>query len=135
MKQGWKEIVGKTIEAIVVGKSAKAPYRQVFLRFTDGTSLEIYGDSFTCANGVDRRADPEAAIDLRHGEVVAIYLKGDKMPKRSMGPHILDGEDEREYYVRAQAETLEITSGPELAAWETARLAIEKARRKRATGA
>jgi hypothetical protein len=131
MKEGWKQIVGKTVEAVVVGKSTKAPCRQVFLRFTDGTSLEIYGDSFTCANGVLRRADPEAAIDPRYGEVVAICFKGDHMPKRSAGPLILDGDNDPEYYIRAQAETEVISSELELAAWKAAQAVLAKARRAR----
>lgn len=128
MKQGWKQIVGKTIDAVVVGKSTKSPHRQVFLRFTDGTSLEIYGDAFTCANGVLRRADPEAAIDPRHGRVVALCWKGDEMPQPedTYPPNTL--VDHRgEYYVRAKAVTVEIDSQPELEAWKAAQAAIAMA--------
>ncbi len=46
MKQaGLQQIIGKTIKAVVVRDAhGTTPPAQVFLVFTDGTSLEIYGE-------------------------------------------------------------------------------------------
>lgn len=54
MKDGIKEIVGKTICGAVVAVNSETPRVQLFLTFTDGTYFEIYGDSYTGAGGVDR---------------------------------------------------------------------------------
>lgn len=54
MKDGIKEIIGKTVSGAVVGKNSRQPHVQLMLTFTDGTYFEIWGDSFTCAGGVDK---------------------------------------------------------------------------------
>jgi hypothetical protein len=53
MKNGIKQIVGKTVSGIVVASKDGAPRQQLFLSFTDGTYFEIWGESFSCAGGVD----------------------------------------------------------------------------------
>ncbi len=60
MKDGIREIVGKSIAGIVVAENNRSPRVQLFLTFTDGTYFEIWGDSFSCAGGVDR-GDAETA--------------------------------------------------------------------------
>jgi hypothetical protein len=52
MKDGFKEILGKTIESVIVSDNARPPLNQVFLVFTDGSYYEIYGENFTGASGV-----------------------------------------------------------------------------------
>ena len=54
MKDGIRQIVGKTIAAVVIANNGRRPYHQIFLVFDDETSYEIYGDSFTCAGGLDK---------------------------------------------------------------------------------
>jgi hypothetical protein len=53
MKNGVKWIVGKTICGLVVAERASSPGHQVFLIFEDDTHFEFWGDSFTCAGGID----------------------------------------------------------------------------------
>jgi hypothetical protein len=55
MKDGIKQIVGKTISAVVIANNVRRPHHQIFLVFDDETSYEIYGDSFTCAGGIDKK--------------------------------------------------------------------------------
>lgn len=58
MKDAINEIVGKTISGIVsVENEHHAPRHQLILLFSDGTSFEFYGDSFTCAAGIDAYRD------------------------------------------------------------------------------
>ena len=53
MKDGIKEIVGRTVAGVVIAyNKERSPHNQIFLIFEDGTSYEIYGDSFTCCSGV-----------------------------------------------------------------------------------
>ncbi len=70
MKDGIKEIVGKTIAAVVVASNNRKPYYQIFLVFDDETSFEIFGDAMTCASGlnpwgIDRVFDPHWSRDRR----------------------------------------------------------------------
>jgi hypothetical protein len=53
MKDGIKQIVGKTIRGVVVAERPSDSRRQVFLVFSDDTHFELWGDSFTGAGGVD----------------------------------------------------------------------------------
>ena len=55
MKNGIKQIVGKTVAGVVVADSAtrKSPSQHLFLTFTDGTFFEIYGEDFSGASGVN----------------------------------------------------------------------------------
>jgi hypothetical protein len=53
MKDGIKEIIGKTIAGVVIAHNNHRPPReQIFLVFDDESSYEIYGESFTCASGI-----------------------------------------------------------------------------------
>ncbi len=53
MKDGIKEIIGKTVSSVVIAYNENRPPRhQIFLVFDDETSYEIYGESFTCCSGV-----------------------------------------------------------------------------------
>jgi hypothetical protein len=60
MKDGIREVLGKTISGIVVGENSTQPKVQLFITFTDGTYFEIYGESFSCASGVNRGGVAEA---------------------------------------------------------------------------
>ncbi len=42
MKRGLGEIVGKTIQAVLVKERPGTPQSQFFLLFTDGTYFELY---------------------------------------------------------------------------------------------
>lgn len=53
MKDGIKQIVGKTIAAVVVASNSRRPHYQIFLVFDDETSFEIFGDAMTCASGLN----------------------------------------------------------------------------------
>ena len=45
---------------MVVAEGNHSQEDQVFLLFSDGTHLEFYGSSFTCADGLDRGGVAEA---------------------------------------------------------------------------
>lgn len=71
MKDGFKEIVGRQIAAVVVARGARRPpAQQVFLLFTDGTRFEIYGEPFTCCSGLDRGDDIDRYVEAAGGKVV-----------------------------------------------------------------
>lgn len=53
MKDGIKQIVGKTITGVVVADQRSGTRRQMFLIFNDDTHFELWGDSFTGASGLD----------------------------------------------------------------------------------
>ncbi len=54
MKEGLKEIVGKTVSAVAVADNeTQSPHHRVFLIFSDGTYFEFYGDQINCCSGVD----------------------------------------------------------------------------------
>ena len=45
MKDGIRQIVGKTISGVVVKEADRLPRMQVYLLFTDGTYFEIHSGS------------------------------------------------------------------------------------------
>jgi len=75
MKDGLREIVGKTIRSVVVGSSDREPSIQVFLVFEDGTYFEFWGSSFNCASAVDPGgvAEASAYVTKIGGEVTRVY--------------------------------------------------------------
>ena len=75
MKDGVKDIVGKTITSVVVGSGDMPPRAQVFLIFTDGTSFEFYGEAFSCCGGLDRQDVNSAQRYIRKagGSVNDVY--------------------------------------------------------------
>jgi hypothetical protein len=73
MKDGLRQIVGKTISSVVVAKNEKAnPRHQVFLVFSDGTSFEFFGPDFSCASGLDRSGVEEAKDYAEQGGATII---------------------------------------------------------------
>lgn len=76
MKDGVREIPGKTISAVVVGSANRPPRNQVILVFDDGTSIEFYGDAFTCTSGLDyHNLDKAIAYVEEMGGVDAVYTE------------------------------------------------------------
>lgn len=76
MKDGIREIVGKTISGVVIAQNQeRSPRNQVFLTFSDGTYFEIWGDSFTCAGGVDRGTADDAIAYAKsfHAQITQKY--------------------------------------------------------------
>src|SRR5689334_253333 len=74
MKDGFKEIIGKQIASVVVAENDKrAPRNQAFLVFTDGTCLELYGESFTCCAGIDKVAAIDFTVRGAGGRIVRVY--------------------------------------------------------------
>jgi hypothetical protein len=75
MKDGVRQVIGKTISSVVVGKSKHDPQVQVFLVFDDGTYFEFWGAHFRGAGRVDRGGVQEASayIEKLGGEVTAVY--------------------------------------------------------------
>ena len=121
MKNGWREIIGRTVAGVIVAKSRKTPHHQVFLVFADGTSFEIYGDAVTCSSGVLGWANPERAIDPRHGQVVSVY--GPRDGPLPGTPLQCDGEGSLpRYYVSGRE-----TPRERLNAWDEAITAIRNA--------
>jgi hypothetical protein len=75
MKDGVREIIGKTIVSVVVAESARSPSTQMFLAFSDGTYFEIWGDTFTGAGGLDQGAAKDVIkyVESTGGKVTAAY--------------------------------------------------------------
>jgi hypothetical protein len=46
------EMIGKTIQHVVVKKGDSYPEKQLFLVFTDGTSMEFFGSDVNNAKGL-----------------------------------------------------------------------------------
>jgi hypothetical protein len=53
-------MIGRTIANVLIAVNKRSPNQQVFIIFEDGTHQEIWGELFTCNNGLDR-GDLEAA--------------------------------------------------------------------------
>jgi hypothetical protein len=53
MKDGIRQIVGKTISGVLVADVANSPRRQVFLTFDDETHFELWGREISGTGGVD----------------------------------------------------------------------------------
>ena len=55
MKDGIRDVVGKTISGVVVKEADRLPRTQIFRLFTDGTYFEIYSGSgdISGAGGID----------------------------------------------------------------------------------
>ncbi|MGB8647804.1 MAG: hypothetical protein WCF84_21400 [Anaerolineae bacterium] len=67
MKPEIRQILGKTIKAVVVSEeNAAGPRTQVFLIFTDNTAYEFYGGDFSSAGGLDQ-GGIEAAVKYAAG--------------------------------------------------------------------
>jgi hypothetical protein len=55
MKNGIRQIIGKSVSGVVLAENdERSPRTQLFLTFSDGTYLEIWGDEFTYAGAFDR---------------------------------------------------------------------------------
>jgi hypothetical protein len=65
-----QEIVGKTIQHVVVKKGEAYPQSQLFLVFSDGSSMEFYGSDMNNERGVW----PGGGIDR-----VKSYMSGNKI--------------------------------------------------------
>lgn len=77
MKDGLRQIVGKTISSVIVAKNHKSPENQVFLIFEDGSYFEFWGPEFSCAGGVEPGGLAQAAIDVEKlgGTVLKVYVE------------------------------------------------------------
>lgn len=60
MKGGIRAILGKTVTGVVITENLKQPRIQLFLAFSDGTYFEVWGESFSCAGGIDGGGIEEA---------------------------------------------------------------------------
>ena len=125
MKDGFKEILGRRIAAVVVAHNARTyPHDQVFLVFDDGKRFELYGEAFTCCSGVDRGEGIDEYVNDAGGEIVRVYLDTTaRRPPPGTGPDAAP-------YVVSPATDLETRLRLEVAAWEAARAAIDRARRR-----
>ena len=120
MKNGLRYVVDKRIAGVVVCESPRPPRQQVFLLFTDGTSFEMYGESFTCCSGLDDVAHIEGYVESNHGRMVAVY--GQSPPRsQAIGPDAPPDHG-------CSQETLEARMTRDLAAWDEAKAVIRKAK-------
>ena len=53
MKWSILDIIGKEISQVVVVEREAYPDQQMFLIFSDGTSMEFYGEPFKCASNLE----------------------------------------------------------------------------------
>ena len=79
MKDGLREIIGKTITNVIVARNERRdPANQVFLVFDDGTYFEFWGAQFNCNGGVDRGGVAEVTdyVERVHAsKIVDVYPK------------------------------------------------------------
>jgi len=127
MKDGFRDIIGKRIAAVVVAKSDHAPRQQIFLVFPNGTRFEIYGENFSCCSGLDRAEGIERYVESGGGEVVRVYgdasvLEPARVPL-STGP-----EPRPRYNAPAADQSLEGLLQRDLDAWNVATAAIARAK-------
>lgn len=75
MKDGVRDIIGKTIVGVVAAENTRSPTTQLFLAFSDGTYFEIWGDTFTGAGGLDQGGarDIVKYVESTGGKVSATY--------------------------------------------------------------
>ena len=117
MKNGFKDIIGKQIAAVVVAKSdRRAPRHQVFLVFPDGNRFEIYGENFSYCSGLDKAAGIAEYVESGGGEVVRVY--GDASVLEPARARVPAGGDE----------SLEGLLTRDLNAWIEAKAAIARAK-------
>mgnify|MGYP003576161309 CR=1 FL=1 len=128
MKDGVKYLVGKQIAAVVVARSQRPPHHQVFLVFPDGSRFELYGENFTCCGGLDRAEGIAEYVKSGGGEIVQVHRTPCTSTAPVKAPLSTGPEPAPPYHVPAP-ETLVDAMKRDLAAWEMARAAIEKARR------
>jgi hypothetical protein len=118
MKNGFKDIIGKKIAAVVIAKSChRSPRQQVFLVFPDGTRFEIYGENFSCAAGLDRADGIADYVESGGGEVVWVY--GDASALEPARAAVAAGQPDG---------SLEALLQRDLNAWIEAKAAVARAR-------
>ena len=133
MKNGFKDIIGKRIAAVVVAKGGNQDTtHQVFLVFHDGSRFEIYGQNFSCCAGVDRANGIAEYVENGGGKVTHVYGEAAMLePARaalSTGHAVLPSD-------RTEApESLEGLLTRDLNAWIEAKAAVERARRRGNSG-
>ena len=131
MKDGFKEIIGRQIAAVVVARSETAsPRHQVFLVFTDGSNFELWGDSFSCCGGVDRTRDIERYVKSGGGKITNVYTNPIHEPEPPLIPST--GRTLAPYHVPAPQKLEGVMTG-ELRAWKLASAAIVRARLRAAS--
>jgi hypothetical protein len=118
MKPGIREIIGKRIVGVVSAENSHHPRTQVFLLFSDGSRFEFYGERFTGAAGVDRASDVLRYIDAAGGKVTRQFGR--------VEPALAPGAAAPE-----QGGNVEALLKRDLDAWEMAKAAVARARRRR----
>jgi len=90
MKDGVRDIIGKTIVGVVAAENTRSPTTQLFLAFSDGTYFEIWGDTFTGAGGLDQGStlDIVKYVESTGGKVSATYTKNTPQISREQAHRI-----------------------------------------------
>ena len=123
MKDGFKDIVGRQIAAVVVAANEKRPPRsQVFLVFTDDTCFELYGDAFTGCAGIDQADRIASYVKSAGGKIVRVYGKA------QLDSTVATGSAMRGIRNEAPPETLAQLMSRDLTAWNAAKAVIAKAK-------
>jgi hypothetical protein len=129
MKDGLRHIVGKRIAAVVAAASPRPPHRQVFLVFDDGTRFEFWGERFSCCSGLDQAAGIDRYVKSGGGAITHAY--GESFDAAGMRSHRLTtGPEDVPAYRVPPPENLQSLLERDWAAWEEAKAAIGKARKR-----
>jgi len=118
MKNGLKHVVGKHIVTVVIATSERAPKQRVFLVFSDGTRFEIWGEEFSCRNGLDKATGIEEYVESGEGRIDRVYGGVEHLAPARRATTLADSED------GSLLEDLR----RDLQAWHEVKRAIEKAR-------
>jgi hypothetical protein len=114
MKNGFAQIIGKQVAAVVVTENSGAPRNQVFLVFADGSRLEVRGESFSCRAGQDEAGEALRELEGSGAKVHKVFGNVALTLPRVAAPKA--------------PESLEATMERDLAAWRVAKAAIATAR-------
>lgn len=73
VKDGVRELVGRTVTNVVVAENTRQPYTQVFLVLDDGTYYEFYGTVNSASGARLGSADDAERYARMFGGVVTKY--------------------------------------------------------------
>ena len=119
MKPGVRQIVGKRIVGVVTAENpGGVPRTQAFLLFSDGSRFEFYGEHFSCCDGLDKGEGVLRYIASAGAKVTRAYGRVEAVPA-AVGPE------------RKADEDVEALLKRDLDAWEMAKAAVARARRRR----
>lgn len=131
MKNGIKHLVGQRITGVVAARGDSHTRDQVFLLLEDGSRFEFHGENFSCSSGLDRGAGVFGYIRDGGGKVTQAYGLDDAQVREAIEAATREVRRARATVTLPPrgAETTQRLLARDLAAWQAAKAAVEKARK------